>query len=107
MISNEDRINYYLNYNTKFKIDTKTINIHGIGDVVRFDEINLKHIDNKIRKFNIGIYKNYLQYLLTYLKELNFKLGINILAGDNRCIKNEIIFLKTRNILDKKSIILK
>lgn len=107
MISNEDRINYYLNYNTKFKIDTKTINIHYKSNIVRFDKINLKHINNKMKKINIGIYKNYLQYLLTYLKQLNFKLGINILVGDNRSNKNEIIFLKTRNILDKKSIILK
>ena len=66
MISNEDRINYYLNYNTKFKINNEKINIYGLGNVISFDNIDLKYIDKKITSLRSGIYKNYLNYLLTY-----------------------------------------
>ena len=104
-MKNEDRINYYLNYNKKFKISNDTINVfHANKEIIKFD-IDDKNIDFSC--IDEVLYNLYLKYLINHLKESKFKGGMNIICGDNAQNRDEISFLKTRTILDKKSILLK
>ena len=104
-MNNEDRINYYLNHNKKFEINYNTVNVfHANHEIIKFN-IDDKNIDFSC--IDEVLYNLYLKYLVDHLKESKFKGGINIILGDNAQKRNEFNFLKTRNILDNKSILLK
>ena len=112
-MNNFDRINYYLNYNCEFSKNNSYINIYHVANnhYYKLYEYNLDNsIDeliNFMNNINSSFYKNYLQEILDIIRINSYNGNINILIGDNRLEYDNYMFVKTRSLFDKKSIILK
>ena len=112
-MNNLDRINYYLNYNNEFSKDNSNVNIYHVANN-HYHKIYEYNIDDSIDELiefmnnrNNGFYKNYLKKILEIIKKNSYKGNFNIMIGDNRLKLDAFMFVKTRNLNDKNSIILK